>query len=182
MHSRTWAILASVLLGLGAAAPARAAQGLTVTADQALRFGSFVVVGTGTRTVSAAGTVTDSNTYPVSGAATGPAQFTLVYERAIQLGIPVNLPILVTVQIIIAPVAPVTQNGVTGTISRFTTDLPGNPTVTAGQAFSYTLPLCVTLICQQTFRVGGSIDASQSTAGTTITAPLSVTATIQTVL
>lgn len=166
------------LLGLMAAEPAMAAAGITVTADQTLRFGTFAVAGSGTRTVGASGTTSNTNVYPVSGSTSGPAQFTIAYERLIQTGLPIN----VTVQITIAPVSSVTQNGVTGSISQFTTDLPGNASVTAGQAFTYTIANCTTFICQQSFRIGASLNVSQSTAGATLTAPLSVTATIVTVL
>jgi hypothetical protein len=46
-----------------------------------LRFGTIVTVDGGSRTVGADGSTINSNVFPLGDRTSGPAQFTLVYNR-----------------------------------------------------------------------------------------------------
>ena len=76
----TFPLLALGLLIPSAPAPAAVAA-LTVTADAALRFGTFVVPASGSRTVSASGAVINDAVFPVASSPVGPSQFTIAYDR-----------------------------------------------------------------------------------------------------
>jgi hypothetical protein len=167
--------LAPVALAVLAASPARA-DNLTLTADQQLRYGSFAVPGTGSRTVSATGLVTDSGVLPVSGP-TGPAQFTLAFDRGGS-----SNPVTLVIQILLGSVGAVSQGGVTGTLSSFVSDLPGVPLLVPGQATIFNLTGCATRICTRTFHIGARIDVTHASGGAALTIPLPVSATVLAVL
>jgi len=168
-------MLAPIALTLLATPPARA-DNLVLTANQQLRYGSFAVPGTGSRTVSATGLVTDSGVLPVSGP-TGPAQFTLAFDRGGG-----SNPVTLVIQVLLGSVGPVSQGGVTGALSAFTTDLPGVPLLVPGQAAILSLPGCATRICTRSFRIGARLDVTRASGGAALTIPLPVSATILAVL
>lgn len=169
--------MALVLVVSGFAWPAAAAPVLSVSPNQALRFGSFVVLGTGSRTVNSSGAVTNAGVLPV-GTGTGPALFTLSYDR----GAPATGPIVVTVLISLAQPGGVSQNGLSASVSQFDTDLPGIPLLIPAQSVLYTMPVCSTQVCSITFHIGGRIDVTQPGTGGTVTVPLAVTASLVSVL
>jgi Domain of unknown function (DUF4402) len=178
--SRHWFRRLELALTLGVAAliapvPAQAAPAsLTVTPDTALRFGSFVVITTGSRTVSASGAVTNSGIFPVGTAPVGPAQFTVTYDRGN------NSPqtLSVTFQLVLGSVAPVSQAGVSGTLSGFVSDLPGAAVLVPGQVITITIPSCATRTCSRTFRVGARLNVTRTSGGAALTIALPVTATL----
>lgn len=165
------------MVALALAVPGTArADNVVLSADQPLRFGTMVVPGSGSRTISASGGVTDSNLFAVSGP-TGPAQFTLSVDRGGSSNV-----VSVVVQIVLPSVPSVTQAGVTGTLSALATDLPGLPLLVPGQFASFTISNCATRICTLTFHVGGRIDIVRSSGGAALTFALPVTATVLAVL
>lgn len=166
------ATVASIALSLPV--NVHAAPFVTLQADQALRFGSFVVLGSGTRTVTATGTVSDSGIFPVSGTSRGPSQLTLTYHR----GAPPTGPVTVTVLLNLVPPAPVSQNGLVATVTSFDTDLPGIPQLTPGQGILFTMPVCSTQVCTHVFHVGGRISVTRPGTGGAVTVPLTVTASL----
>lgn len=174
---RRLARIAAVLCLL-AASTVHAAPGLAIVSDTALRFGSFVVPGTGSRTVTAAGQVTNTNVFPVSGAVTGPAQFTLTYDR----GTNATGQILVTVLLTLAQPGSFSQSGLKATVSSFDTDLQGIPLLTPGQSLLFAMPPCASPVCTQVFHVGGRIDVTQPGNGGAVTVPLTIGATLIAVL
>lgn len=167
-----WVIAASLAL---ASSPAHA-DSLTLTANRQLRYGSFAVAGTGSRTVSATGVVLDSGVFPVSGPV-GPAEFTFAFDRGGS-----SQPVTIVVQFLLASVPPVNQGGVTGTLSGFNSDLPGIPLLIPGQAAIVNITSCVTRICTQTFRIGARLDVTRASGGASLTIPLPVSATVLAVL
>ncbi len=132
------------------------------------------MAGSGSRTVSATGTVTNANVLPVSGGNTGPAQFTLTYDR----GAPATGPITVAVLLTLSPPSNFAQNGLVATVSGFDTDLSGIPLLIPAQSILFTMRPCSTQVCAQTFHVGGRIDVTQPGNGGSITVPLTITATL----
>ena len=174
--SRHWLLcllLTAAALALPASAEAAPAS-LTVTPDTALRFGSFVVITTGSRTIGAGGAVTNSGIFPVGSAPVGPAQFTVTYDRGNN-----NPQVLsVTFQLMLGSVSPVSQAGVTGRLSGFVSDLPGAAVLVPGQVVTYTIPSCPARTCSKTFRVGARLDVSRASGGAVLNIALPVTATL----
>ena len=161
--------LACLATGADAAQPAFA---LTVNSD--LRFGSFVVMATGARVVGATGAVTNIGIYPIASGATGPAQFTVAYDR----GNNGNKVLDIAIEIIMGSVPSVGGGGVTGALSGFTTDMPGVPTIATGQIIPIAITGCRDRICSRTFRIGSRLDVSRSGTGRTIAIPIPLTATL----
>jgi hypothetical protein len=147
---------------------------LTITPDTVLRFGAFVVITSGSRTVSASGTVTNTSVFPVGSSPVGPAQFTVTYDR----GNNNQKPLDVVFEVILAGVSPVNQAGVTGRLSGFDSDLTGAAVLVPGQAYRYTIPNCVTRTCSKSFRVGARLDVTRSSGGGDLTIPLPMVANI----
>lgn len=170
--------MAAAVLGLGfagTASPALAAQpSITVSADQALRFGSFFTDTTGTRTVSATGSVTGSAIIPLTGTAPGPAQFTVTYDRGNNAN--VNYSLLVSV--LVPGAASQVSGGVTGTIASFDTDLPGVSALLPGQTAQVTFTGCQRRICSRTFRVGGTLRVARTSGGAQLAIPVPIVVTV----
>lgn len=161
------------------AAPAvhAAPASFVATADLPLRFGTMVTVDSGSRTVGADGSTTNNGVFPLGDAASGPAQFTMTWSRgtgergAYQLIFQFSLP----------TVPKVTQGGVQGSLSGFTTDLAGVPTLNPGQTATTILPLCVSASCSVTFHVGATLNIVRSAGGASMTFPLVLLTTVTTV-
>jgi len=156
--------------------PARADTPTTyVFPEQNLRFGRFAVYGSGTRTVSTAGVVTDTGgIVAATGEVPGPAQFSVGYNR----GNEGNSVLTVTLQIVVGAVPPFTNGGVTATVSNLTSTLPGAATVTPGQIITVTVRNCRVRYCGTTFQLGGRITASRLWGGAQISTPIPVTVTV----
>ena len=151
---------------------------ITVNADQALRFGSFVVTATGSRTVSASGTVTSNGVFSAGNDPAGPAQFTMTYDR----GVDASQSIAIIVQVLLSGSASVTQAGVTGTLSNYDTDLPGITLLTPGQSVLFTIANCTQRRCSQTFHIGARLDVTRNSGTAALVLPLPVTANVLAVL
>jgi hypothetical protein len=153
---------------------AAATPSFNLTVDADLRFGSFVVVSTGARVVSANGTVTNIGIFPIASGATGPAQFTVAYDR----GNNGNKALDLSIELFMGNVPTVGSGGVTGRLSGFTTDMAGVPTLQTGQIVPIAITGCVSRICSRTFRIGSRLDVSRSGTGRTIAIPIPITATL----
>lgn len=170
--------MAAAVLGVslaGLASPAlAAAPSVTVNADQTLRFGTFFTDTTGTRTVSATGSVTGSAIIPLTGTAPGPAQFTLTYDR----GNNANVAYSLLIAVLVPGTSSQVSGGVTGTIARFDTDLPGVSALLPGQTAQVTLVGCQRRICSRTFRVGGTLEVARTSGGAELAIPLPIVVTV----
>lgn len=166
---------AACLALLAASCPAAAAtDSIALTSVNALQFGSFVVFGQGSRTISASGGVSDFAVVPVGTAPVGPAIFTLVYDR----GNNSQKAITVVMQLQLTAPPPVAVNGVSGNLSGFTTDLAGYPAIVPGDVMNVTVAGCTTRTCSVTFRIGARLDVVRSTGGGTLTVPIPVNAVL----
>jgi hypothetical protein len=155
--------------------PAHAQQVSTsLSADQALRFGSFFTDTTGSRVVSASGSVSGTAIVPVSGPSAGPAQFTFTYDR----GSNSSRTYALLVQILLPGSSPQVSGGVTGTLSAFDTDLPGVSALVPGQAVQATFTGCSRRTCIKSFRVGGTLKVSRTTGGAQLAIPLPIVVTV----
>ena len=150
---------------------------MTISADQPLRFGSFVVPESGSRTVSATGVVTGEGVLPAGNAPAGPAQYTVTYDRGSEGGGVVS----VVVQVLLAVSPVVVQPGLSGALSGFDTDLPGVGRLVPGQIATFTMTNCAQRRCSQTFHVGARLDIAHASGGAVLVLSLPVSATVQAV-
>lgn len=169
----------ALALALLVPAPARAqlvpgAPSLTVSAGSQLRFGVMVVPLSGSRTVGADGSVSDAGVIPVASGATGPAEFTITYDRGVQS----TQPLTITLQVVLSAAPPVLQSGVAGQLSAFTSDLPGAPVLVAGTPVTATITNCVTRSCALTFHIGGRLDVLRAFGSANLAFSLPVTALV----
>lgn len=163
------------------AAPAHAGvlvPTFTATADQPLQFGKIVTSGGGTVTIGPDGTISDSGVVPVSGLSSSPAQFTLSYSKALLDLFTYQLIFQITLQ---GPGADKVGQ-VQGTLSAFTTDLPGYSHIASGQTLTYTLPRCSNPTCNVTFHIGSTLTVSTTGGGAVLTFPLAVMTSVTAVL
>lgn len=171
------ASIGAVLALLAAPAARAASASFVATADQPLRFGTMVTVSSGSRTVGADGSTINTGVFPLGDSASGPAQFTMTWSRATgdrsayQLIFQFSLP----------SVPNVSKGGVQGSLSGFTTDLAGVPTLAPGQTATTILPVCVSSSCSVTFHVGATLNIVRSTGGGAMTFPLVLLTTVTTV-
>ena len=168
------AAMAAVLMAALQVPVLAAEPSVTVSADQLLRFGSFFTDTAGSRSVSANGTVSGTAIIPVTGASPGPAQFTITYDRGNNAN--VNYSLLVSVMM--PGSASQVSGGVTGTIARFDTDLPGISVLLPGQTAQTTLIGCRRRICSRTFRVGGTLQVTRTRGGAQLAIPLPIVVTV----
>lgn len=162
------------------AAPALAAPptSLDVTADAPLTFGTIVTSGGGSRTVGADGSTSDNGVFALGSSVSAPAQFSMTFERppgdrsVYQLVFLFSLP---------AP-SKLSVGGVQGSLSAFTTDLPGIAQLQPGQVASYIVPNCASTTCAVTFHVGATLTVTPATSRTNLTFPLVLQCTVLAVL
>lgn len=151
---------------------------ISVSADQPLRFGTFVVPAAGSRSITAEGMVTSNGILSIGSDPVGPAQFTITYDRGSES--PRSISILV--QVFLSGGQPITVQSVTGSLSSFDTDLPGTTSLAPGVPAIFTIADCTQRQCRQTFHVGARLDVTRSSAGASLIIPLPVTASVLAVL
>ncbi len=173
--------LAAIIAGLITMPyPTRAATAaaFNATAVQPLKFGTLVTASGGSRTVATDGSTTNNGVFPLGDSTSGPAEFTMTYRRA-----PGDLLSYLLIFQFSLPAPPIEAiSGIQGSLSGFTTDLPGVPTLQPGQTAIYVLPNCMAASCSVTFHVGGTLTITRSSGGGTLNFPLTLLATITTVL
>ncbi|MFM5930716.1 MAG: DUF4402 domain-containing protein [Novosphingobium sp.] len=147
---------------------------VTITPNAPLRFGTLLVPTTGTRTVNAFGVVSDSGLFTVGGPATGPAQFSLVYDRGNESRRVINIQIQVT----FSGLQQVTAGGVVGRLSQLDTDLPVSIGTMTGTTMTLTLRGCAQRRCGTSFRVGGRLQVTRNYGGGELVFPLPAVATV----
>lgn len=145
-----------------------------LTSQSELKFGSFVVLGSGSRRVSATGAVSGTSIISTAHNDTGPARFTVSYDRGNNGRRNLN----VVVQIVVSPVQQIQQGGITASLSSFDTDIPGVRRISPGQAVLVKMPNCRTRVCSRSFHIGGRIDVVRHYGGGGLTIPLLVDATL----
>jgi hypothetical protein len=175
-------LLASRLIAAGfAAVLPQMAQAkppkLEIVVQKQLRFGTFGVMTSGTRMVSPSGAVTSVAIIPVAGSVTGPAEFTIAYDRGNESRRSISL----VIEVFLMEAPRVSQGGLSATVTDFTTDLPGISTLAPGRPVTIAIDNCLTRVCARTFRVGGRLQIQRSYGGGTITVPLPIVANLITV-
>ncbi len=163
-----WAVLSWA--GAAAADP----PSVSVTHIAELRFGSFLVFGSGSRLVGPSGQIIDSQIYPTPAEPAGPAQFTVSYDR----GNESRRPLRIVIELALSAAPPVVLGGINAALSNFTSDLPGGGVLAPGQVVTVTLDNCTQRVCSRTFRIGGRIDVHRSWGAGRLTFPLLVDAAV----
>lgn len=129
-----------------------------------------MVFGSGSRTVGANGQVTDSSLVALEGNPTGPARFTVSYDRGNQS----NHVLDVEIDLVVSPAGTVRLNGVQGTLSAFQTDLPGAGHITPGQPVRIRLQDCRQRVCSRSFNIGARLDVTRQFGGGNLVVPIPV--------
>ncbi len=172
------AYLASLFGGLGLCLVPTQAQAdrpeVIVDAQSELRFGTFMVFGNGSRRVSAAGNVTDVSLVALEGNPTGPARFTVSYDRGNQSRHVLDIEL----ELVISQPPMVRVGGVEGQLSAFETDLSGAGRISPGQPIRVEMRNCRTRVCSVSFNVGARLDVSRTYGGADLAIPIPVDAAV----
>ena len=163
------ASLALPVSGVGAKPPE-----VRVQTEADLRFGSFMVFGSGARSVSVAGAVTDQAIVAVEGTTPGPGRFTIQYDR----GNESRQPLDVTLELTFVAPALYRQAGVEARLSAFETDLPGYARVAPGETMQVRFSNCRTRVCSRSFNLGARLDTSRQYGGADLVIPIDFDARI----
>ncbi|MCB2067420.1 MAG: DUF4402 domain-containing protein [Erythrobacter sp.] len=141
-----------------------------IVAESDLRFGTFMVFGSGSRTVSASGLVTDNSILALEGNPTGPARFTVSYDRGNE-----SIHVLdIELELVLSPVGMVQNDGVQGTLTAFQTDLAGMGVITPGQPIRIRLRDCRERVCSQSFHIGARLEVTRQYGGADLVVPIPV--------
>ncbi|KPF63642.1 DUF4402 domain-containing protein [Porphyrobacter sp. AAP60] len=149
-------------------------QEVRVRSQSELSFGTFMVFGSGSRSVSASGAVIDSAIVTLDGRQPRPARFTIEYDR----GNESKHVLDVTIELVMSAPSSLLFGGVNARLSAFETDLPGHSRVASGEAMTIRLTGCRTRVCSRTFTVGGRLDISRNFGGARVDIPISIDARI----
>jgi hypothetical protein len=178
----TMCLSGAMLAGLALPAPAMAqsllnpftTSSINITQSQTLRFGTFAVLGKGSKTVGAQGNVSETGLVTLGKINEGPAEFTLTWQRGNNLLVPTT----VVVQVSYATSPAVVVSGINAQITAYESDLGGLRSVTPGGTQTYTFLACIRPSCSVTFRVGGRLDVSAGNDGAQLSFAVPVTARI----
>lgn len=167
--------LVAALATLIAGSPAQAATAeVRITPDSDLDFGSFMVFGSGARTISPAGTVTDTSIASLEGRLPSPARFTITYDRGNESRHVLDIEL----EVVMSAAPRVRIDGVEASLSAFRTDLPGAPAIAPGQVIRLTLPNCRSRICSRSFQLGARLDVTRSYGGAQVLIPIPMDVTV----
>lgn len=160
-------------LALPCAAAADPAQ-VQVVPLSPLQFGSFAVPTRGSVELDPSGAVRRDGVVSIASGDTAPARFLVRYDRGNNGRNRLDLRF----QLIVTPPASFSTPGLSASLSRLQTNLPGYASIVPGQSLELVIPRCVQRVCEQAFNVGGRLDVARQFGGGTITIPLQVTAVI----
>lgn len=168
-------VASAVALGLGIAGPASAKEPeVHVIPQSELRFGTFMVFGTGSRTVTALGNVTDVSLVALEGDPVGPARFTISYDRGNESKHVLDIEL----ELVISQPPRVRQGGVDAQLSALESDLPGSQRVSPGRPIRVFLANCRERVCSISFNVGGRLEVSRQFGGASLSIPIPVDVTV----
>lgn len=166
--------VAALTLGLGSTPATGAPSQISVTNPLPLRFGSFAVPSSGYREVSASGAISGAGIFALNSTGTGPARFTVQYDR----GNNSKRRVDVTIDLVFSTPSAFAQGGLTARLSRYQSDIPGYPTIAPGQTVRVQLNNCLQRVCSMSFNMGGRLDVDRSFGGGTVAVPIPVDAVL----
>lgn len=168
-------LLATALaLAVGPAPAVAVPPTISIINPVLLRFGTFAVPSSGFREVSPSGSVTSSGVFALSNGGTGPARFTVQYDRGNNSRRRLDIVIDLTFS---TPPA-FAQGGLNARLSRYQTDLPGYGLIAPGQTVRIAMPNCLQRVCSRSFNLGGRLDIDRSFGGGLVEIPIPVDAVI----
>lgn len=167
-------VVATLLLATGPAPAFGAPSTISVTNPLMLRFGTFAVPSSGFREVSASGAVSSAGIFALSSAGTGPARFTVQYDR----GNNSKRRVDVTIDLVFSTPSAFAQGGLTARLSRYQSDIPGYPSIAPGQIVRVQLANCLQRVCSMSFNLGGRLDVDRSFGGGNVAIPIPVDAVL----
>ncbi len=169
VHITTYALALTAILALPPTSHAQPRSGdLRVQTDGELKFGTFMVFGSGARRVSPSGAIFDQSIVALEGTKAQPGRFTVEYERK-----GANTRALtVTVELVISAPDRIRQDGVDARLSQFETDLPGYSRISNGQLVRVELPNCRSKTCARSFNIGARLDVTRNYGGANIAIPI----------
>ncbi|MWV26591.1 DUF4402 domain-containing protein [Aurantiacibacter rhizosphaerae] len=172
------AFLGGIVGGSGAvllpAVAAAKTPEVIVNAQSDLRFGTFMVFGSGSRNVSYTGNVTDVSLVALEGNPTGPARFTVSYDRGNESKHVLDIEL----EMVISTPPRVRDGGVEGQLSAFETDLANTGSLAPGQPIRVELRNCRTRVCSVSFSVGARLDVTRQFGGANLVIPIPVDVTV----
>jgi hypothetical protein len=145
-----------------------AAPEVRIVPDSELDFGAFMVFGSGSRTVTASGAVSDVSIVGLEGNPPSPARFTVLYDRGNNSRHPMDIEL----ELVMSSVAPVRVGGTTGELTAFETDLPQALRIEPGQAIRISFADCRTRICSRSFQLGAKLNVTRSYGGARLVVPI----------
>lgn len=145
-----------------------------VRPDSELRFGSFMIFGSGSRTVSPSGVVTDASIAPLDGTNPAPARFTISYDRGNESKHVLDIEL----QLVIFAPGLVRNGGIDAVLSKFETDLPGARQIESGQPITVSMQNCGTRVCSRSFSVGARLDVTRHFGGASLNLPIPIEARV----
>lgn len=171
-----WRLGAVAALAFAAgAAPAMAVPSkLLILNPVLLRFGTFAVPSSGFREVSASGAVTSSGIFALDAGGTGPARFTIQYDRGNNSKRRLDL----VIDLVFSTPPAFAQGGLTARLSRYQTDIPGYGVIAPGQTVRIDLTNCLQRVCSRSFNLGGRLDVDHTFGGGNVEIPIPVYAVV----
>lgn len=166
------AILACLALPSGAA-KADAAQ-LRILPQSELRFGAFAVPTRGSIEVSPSGLVARDGIVSITTGDTSPARFAVRYDRGNNGRARLDL----VIQVMVSAPTTFVQGGVTASLSRLQTDLPGYATITPNQIIEIRIPNCRQRVCETGFNLGGRLEVDRRFGGGQVAIPIPIDAVL----
>lgn len=137
-----------------------------------LRFGSFAVPSSGSIEVGATGSVIREGIVSVTSGDTSPARFVVRYDRGNNGRTRLDL----LIQLTFAAPTSFVQGGVTASLSRYQTDLPGYASISPNQIIEIRIPNCRQRVCETSFNLGGRLDVDRRFGGAEVAIPIPVDA------
>lgn len=147
---------------------------LRILPQSELRFGSFAVPSRGSIEISPSGSVNRDGIISITSGDTAPARFVVRYDRGNNGRNRLDLQI----QLIIAAPTTFVQGGITATLSRFQTDLPGYASIAPNQIIEIRMPNCLQRVCETSFNVGGRLEVDRRFGGAQVSVPILVDAVL----
>ena len=141
---------------------------LQIISNAQLRFGSFAVPTRGFREISPSGAIISAGIFALSDSGTGPASFTVQYDRGNNGRRRLNL----VIELVLSAPSTFTSGGLTAQLSRYQTDLPGYSSVQPGQIIRIEMPNCTQRVCSTSFNLGGRLDVERNFGGGPIVIPI----------
>ena len=166
--------VAALVLGVGPAPAIAVPPTISIINSVLLRFGTFAVPSSGYREVSPSGGVTSSGIFALGNGGTGPATFTVQYDR----GNNSKRRLDIVVDLVFSTPPAFSQAGLNARLSRYQTDLPGYGLVAPGQTIRIELANCLQRVCSKTFNLGGRLDVDHTFGGGFVEIPIPVDAVV----